>query len=133
MRQPEVVSISVASPLAPGARSVGARAAWKRSPDVPEPNTRQPDSECKRGNSRRGADEDEVPRRRPARRALLHLDSRPQVGGRLESGHGVPRKLERSPLLGEPLGELGGLGDSGLERGTALRCERPVRECGQLR
>ena len=60
------------------------------------------------------------------------VDARSQRRGGLDLGRGAPRERDRALLLGEPVGELRRRRDSRLERGTALRRERPVRERREL-
>ena len=125
--QPESVLVSVASPVAPGTTSVGARAAWNCSPDVSEPRDADPDCDGQHGR-RAGADQGEAALHRHATRALRRLDASPQGRRGLDLGCGGPRQVDSPLLLGEPVGELRRRSDSCLEGGATLRCERSVRE-----
>ena len=122
--------MSVASPAAPGARLVDARAARNCSPCVPVRSTAThgDDGQRDRGG---GADRDQAPRR-PWARASRRLDARSQGRRRLDLGSGALDECDRPLLLGEQVGELRRLGDLCLERGTALRRKRTVRERRQL-
>ena len=124
--------VSVASPVAPGTRSVGASAAWKRSPEAARTEHGKPDRDGQHGGRssaptrtrRRG-----VPGGAPP---SLRLDARSQGRRRLDLGRGALGERDRALLLGEPVGKLRRRRDARLERGAALGRERPVRERGQL-
>ena len=132
IRQPEDVLVSVASPVAPGARSVGASAAWNRSARGARTEDGQPDRDGRHGGRGGAADQDEPARRGRAARASLRFDPRSQARRRLDLRRRAPRERDRTLLLGKPVGELRRRRDSCLERGTTLRRERPVRKRRQL-
>ena len=131
IRQPEDVLVSVASPLAPGASSVGCEGGVEALAGGARTEHGHPDGDRQR-SGRSGADQDETTRRPHAARTSLRLDARPQRRRRLDLVRGAPRERDRPLLLGEPVGELRRRRDSRLERGTTLRRERPVRERRQL-
>ena len=124
--------MSVASPWRRATRLVAASAAWKRSPEVPEPSTvsdryaTASTAVAQRRRPGRGA------RRCPAARLPSLVDARSQGRRRLDLGRGALGERDRALLLGQPVGKLRRRRDSRLECGTTIRCERPVRERRQL-
>ena len=125
--------MSVASPVAPGARSVDARAAWKLSRGgartehataTPTATTSAAVAATPTSTRRRG---DRT--RRGRRCASMRARS---AAGASTPFHSAPRERDRPLLLGKSVGELRGRSDSRLERDTLLRRERPVGERRQL-
>jgi hypothetical protein len=98
---------------------------------APSGQQAQPDGDGQHGN-RSGADQHEGTSRPPAAWLSLRLDARSQASGRLDLRCGSPRQRDRALLLGEQVRKLRGLFDSGFERGTTLRCKRPVSERREL-
>jgi hypothetical protein len=91
----------------------------------------QPDDDSQY-NGRYDADQDQAAAHWRAAGTLSRLDARSQGRRRLDLGRSALRKRDRAPLLGKPVGKLRIRRDSRLERGTALRRERPVGERRQL-
>ena len=113
--------MSVASPVAPGARSVGPRAARRPLSGRAGAESRgQPDRDGEHG-SRSETGQDEARRSPRAARMSLGLDPRAQAGRRVDVLHGASRECEGPLLLGEPRRELRRRSDSRLERRTLLR------------
>ena len=107
IRQADEVLVSIASPMAPGTASVGASAAWKRSPELSRTEHDKPDRDGQDSRVHQAPT-------RAGRRGILsiraqhfrRLDASPQGGRGLDLGCGGTRELDRALLLGEPVCQL---------------------------
>ena len=104
IRQPDDVLVSVASPAAPGTRSVGPSAAWKRSAEVLEPNTLSPIATAAAAVAAAPAKMTERGAHRGA--PSLRLDPRPQGRRRLDLGRCATHERDGALLLGKQVREL---------------------------
>ena len=131
IRQPDDVFVSVAPPSAPGARSVGASAAWKLVVELFDP-TANPIADGDDGGGN-GAGEDELAWPVSAAERVRRSGMRARrVAGASTSAAALCANPTARSCSASSVGELGRGGDAGLERRTAIGCERAVGKRRQL-